>query len=110
MMRNALLPLLCVSLVPAAHAAIDPIMPIAHVVDGGFWKTTFKFANLGTLKVHLIVQFVKDGGANFTLPLLGNADVLAGNYSTLALDMAPGQSVTLETAGTAATTSSGWAV
>jgi len=107
-MRYALFPLLCLNVMAAA--ALDPTVVIPHVADGGSWKTTLKFVNLGTHNVSLIFQFLHDDGTAMSVPVVGNADVTAGNSSMVFLAIKPGQTATIETTGTASDTSSGWAL
>jgi hypothetical protein len=109
-MRYALLALVCAGFSPFAAAALDPLMVIPHVVDGGAWKTTLQFANLGTHNVSLNVQFVQDDGTDFIVPMAGNADVAGGPQFIATLHIAPGQVVTMQTAGTASATKGGWGV
>lgn len=119
-MRHALLSLFFVNVVSAAtvtpltskpqdiNLAVLNLVP--HVVDGGFWKTTFKFVNLETHAVTLTMTFGTDDGNAMSLPFLRNADVDAGDYSLLQVSLLPAESLTLETAGTAPTLTSGWAL
>ncbi len=110
-MRYALFfSLLGLSCLSAAAASIDPILVVPHVVDGGYWKTTFKFVNLGAQKAHMIGQFLGSSGEDWRVPVAASTDFPAGNYLNFAFDIAPGQTVTMVTAGTASDTSSGWGI
>jgi hypothetical protein len=120
-MRYLLLPLLFVSVL--AGAVITPLASrphdagettsysmVPHVVDGGFWKTTFKFVNLETHAVDFSIVFLEDDGSSMILPLLANADEPAGDSPGFHLTLNPAESITVETAGTASSLTSGWAV
>ncbi len=110
MMRHILLSLLCLNCLSAAAVNIDPVMVIPHVADGGYWKTTFKWVNLGTQKTHVIVQFLTSFGQPWSVPVAAGPDFAAGNYTNPGFDIGPGQTVTMVTAGSASSTSTGWAV
>lgn len=109
-MRYALLTLFCAPFFSATAQSVDPVIVIPHIADGGFWKTTFKFVNLGTQKAHMQMQFLGNSGETWSVPIAASADFAAGNYAFLAFDIGPGQTVTMVTAGTASDTSTGWAV
>jgi hypothetical protein len=109
-MRYVLLLLTCLKCLSAAAVNIDPVISIPHIADGGYWKTTFKFVNLGTLKARIFIQFLGSDGQIWAVPFAAGPDIAGGNYATLQFDIAPGQTVTLVTAGTAIDTSTGWAV
>jgi hypothetical protein len=109
-MRDALFVLLYSGVLTTASVAPEPYVLIPHVVDGDTWKTTFKFANLGTRNVRLFVSFYQDDAVALALPIKGNADVTAGTSANLSLTLIPGQTITVETAGTAPALASGWGV
>jgi hypothetical protein len=113
-MRYALLPLLLANVLSAAvitpltsrpNATPDPdTYMIPHIVDGGFWKTSFKFVNLETHSVTFYVYFVDDNGNDLSLPIVGN-----GSISSFTVTLPATGSTTIETAGTASSLTAGWA-
>ncbi len=109
-MRPALLFLLTLGALSTAHAAPEPLVLIPHLADGDLWKTTLKFTNLGTHNVNLIVSFYKDDATELPLPIRANADFTARTAANLVFTLIPGQTVSVETPGTAATLTSGWGV
>jgi hypothetical protein len=114
-MRCALAPLLFANVLSAAVITPLASMPneikstsnavIPHVVDGGFWKTSFKFVNLDVHTVTFYVYFMHDDGSAMTLPIVGN-----DSLSSLTVALTPAESLTLETSGTASSLTSGWAL
>jgi hypothetical protein len=109
-MRSFIAFLFSLTLIPAAKAGPDVIKIVPHMIDGGLWKTTLKFVNLGTHTISLQVQFVGDDGNSVSFPLVANADVKTSKAVILTVQIAPGQTSTVETPGTASDLQSGWAV
>src|SRR5580692_4992103 len=113
MLRYALVPLLFVNVLSAAVLTPLASRPnavlasshsvIPHVVDGGFWKTSFNFVNLEAHDVTFYVYFMTDDGSAMTLPIVGNDEL-----SAFTILLTPAESLTLETAGTASSLTSGW--
>src|SRR5262249_39019914 len=101
-MRPVLFFLLYLGVLTNASAAPEPYVLIPHVVDGDNWKTTFKFTNLGTRNVSLFVSFFQDDSVALSLPIKRSDDITAGNFANLSFAIVPGQTITVETAGTAA--------
>jgi hypothetical protein len=85
----------------------DNVIP--QVVDGGGWKTTFKFVNLENYSVTFNLQFIQDNGSPMDLPILGSAAVTPGTFSSMAVSLNSAGSITIETAGTANALTQGWA-
>jgi hypothetical protein len=85
----------------------DDVIP--HVVDGGLWKTTFKFVNLENHTVTFTLSFIQDNGEPLVLPILGNSLLTGGAYTSLSFTLLATQSATVQTAGAAAALTEGWA-
>src|ERR1700722_9098051 len=77
----------------------DNVFP--HVVDGGLWKTTFKFVNLENHTVTFTLSFFDDNGNPLELPILANSVLSGGYFTSIAFSLPTATSTTLETAGTA---------
>ncbi len=110
MLRSALFLFLTLGVFTTAHAAPEPLVLIPHLVDGDLWKTTLKFTNLGTRNVNMIASFYRDDAVELQLPIRANADFTARNAANLVFTLTPGQTVIVETPGTAAALTSGWGV
>lgn len=77
---------------------------IAQVADGGSWKTIITLVNVDKTVGAYIIKFYADNGSPLALP------TTAGNSSTIAGTLPVNGSVVIETAGTAAALSQGWAL
>jgi len=96
-MLYALLGFLCLNCLAAANTADDSLLfLVPHVVDGGSWKTTLKFVNLGTHDVQLFVFFQKDGGGDLPVPISIDGGPSATRVFAF-LSITPGQSTTIAT-------------
>jgi hypothetical protein len=80
----------------------DTIVP--HVVDGGGWKTTFKFVNLNNYPVTFKLLFFADNGTDLNLPILG-----VGTVINLMITLPVAGSIEADTAGMNSVLSQGWA-
>ena len=81
----------------------DTIVP--QVVDGGGWKTTFKFVNLNNYSVTFRVLFFADNGTDLPLPLVG----VGNNIINVTITLSVAGSIDVETVGTNTDLSQGWA-
>jgi hypothetical protein len=86
----------------------DNVIP--QVVDGGNWKTTFKFVNLENHFVSFRVSFLRDDGSPLLLPFLGSYTMAPGVYSSIFVELNTAESTTIETAGVSAGLAQGWAL
>ena len=86
----------------AASAKGDIVIP--QVVDGGPWKTGFRFVNLSSHPLTFNVLFFSDSGADMSLPISG-----VGTAINLTVTLPVANSIDIETAGTDATLTQGWA-
>jgi len=77
---------------------------VAQVVDGGSWKTIITLVNVDTSVGAYVIKFYADDGSPMTLP------TTAGTSNTIAGTLLVNGSVVIETAGTAAALSQGWAL
>jgi hypothetical protein len=77
---------------------------IAQVVDRGSWKTIITLVNVDTSVGAYVIKFYADNGSPMTLP------TTAGTTNTIAGTLPVNGSVVIETAGTAAALSQGWAL
>jgi hypothetical protein len=80
----------------------DTIIP--QLVDGGGWKTTFKFINLNNYPVTFKLLFFSDTGGDLTLPILG-----VGAVINLTITLPIAGSIDAQTAGISNALSQGWA-
>jgi len=83
-------------------SSIDGV--IAQLVDGGSWKTIITLVNLDTTSANYTLRFYSDSGTPLSL------DTSAGSGSVLTGTLPVGGSRIIETAGTKATLSQGWAL
>jgi hypothetical protein len=74
------------------------------VADGGSWKTIITLVNTDTSVGAYVIKFYTDDGSPMTLP------TTAGTSNTIAGTLPVNGSVVIETAGTAAALSQGWAL
>ena len=82
----------------------DYVFP--QIVDGGGWKTSFTFVNISDKPISFSLFFVDDTGKGLPLSFTGVSGTGTGiNFTNLPIM----GSVTLESTGTASTTSQGWA-
>jgi hypothetical protein len=104
-MRYALIALLFSNLLSAAvitpltsrplDDTIQTIRLTPHVVDGGYWKTSFKFVNLDSQSASLTLIFLGEDGSEIQLPFLANADMDASTQNGVQIDLEPAESITL---------------
>jgi len=80
----------------------DTVIP--QVVDGGGWKTTFKFVNLNNYPVTFKLLFFSDAGTDLSLPIVG-----VGNVINLTITLTTAGSIDIQTTGANANLSQGWA-
>jgi len=85
----------------------DIIIP--QVVDGAGWKTTFKLVNLNSARVTFQLLFFTDLGTDMSLPISATVGT-SGTYTGLTITLNSEGSVDIETAGTNAALSQGWAI
>jgi hypothetical protein len=86
-------------------ADVNTTVYIPQVVDGGEWKTTFSISNLSTLAVgRAVLHFWNEDGTPMALPFTG-----VGTGSAVEITVLPKGVLILETAGTAAGLTVGWA-
>jgi hypothetical protein len=83
-------------------SAIDGV--VAQVADGASWKTTINLVNVDSTVGAYVIKFYADDGSPLTVP------TTAGTSSTIVGTLPVNGSVVIETAGTAATLSQGWAL
>ena len=83
-------------------SSIDGV--VAQVVDGGSWKTIITLVNLDTSAATYTIRFYADNGSPMAL------ETTAGTGSTIAGTLPVGGSRVIDTAGTKATLSQGWAL
>ncbi len=86
----------------------DNVIP--QVVDGGGWKTTFKFVNLENHTVSFKLSFFQDNGSTLALPVLSNGLLTAGTYTSITFTMLAAQSTTVESAALGSNVVQGWAL
>jgi hypothetical protein len=86
----------------------DTVIP--QIVDGGSWKTTFKFVNLDNYPVSFNLLFFDDSGLDLYLPILSSPTLAGGTFRGISISLNVAGSITIETAATAAVTSQGWAI
>lgn len=82
-------------------SSIDGV--VTHVVDGASWKTLITLVNVDTGVGAYVVEFHAEDGSPLVL------QTTAGTSSTIAGTLPPNGSTIIETAGTSATLSQGWA-
>jgi hypothetical protein len=80
----------------------DTVIP--HIVDGGSWSTAITLTNLDNKRLTAQILFFRDDGTDLLLPVVGQ-----GTVRGMDLTLDPNTTLTLTTAGTSATTLSGWA-
>ena len=77
---------------------------IAHIADGAEWKTTITVVNLLSVPQRITLSFWASNGVRWSLP------IASGGFSQQEhFDLQPNASGFLETTGTAAAVSTGWA-
>jgi hypothetical protein len=77
---------------------------IAHIADGAEWKTTITVVNLLSVPQRITLSFWASSGVKWSLPIVGG-----GVSQQTYFDLQPNASGFLETSGTAASVSTGWA-
>jgi hypothetical protein len=80
----------------------DTVIP--HMVDGGGWATSVTLTNLDLMKITVTVLFIRSDGTDLSVPVNGQ-----GTVRGMEVTLDPGTTLTFSTAGTAGTTTSGWA-
>ncbi len=101
-------PLGVMALPDLANIVVNPATDLAvpQVVDGDNWKTSFFLTSLEAVKtVYWSLNFIGDGGLPMNL-----AVERAGPASRVFAALPPGWSITIDTQGTAATLTQGWAL
>ena len=127
MLRSSVVVLVCLLLSAAALPAADsgvvlqgvvnsnpnivvnPVTDriVAQVVDGASWQTSFFLTNLDPSKtIYWALDFRTDGGGVAALPLVGVVGAVGRVFAALP----PNWSVVVDTVGTAATLTQGWAL
>ncbi len=94
--------------VTPATSIPTPINPvalgyIAHIAEGGGWKTALTVVNLQETAQRLTVKFWSDSGRELPLPIAG-----VGTYSGVYFDLPANGSGTLETTGAGTAVLTGW--
>jgi hypothetical protein len=86
----------------------DNVLP--QVAEGGGWSTRFMFVNMDATAGQFTLHFIKEDGTPWPIELKDIGQVTCTTQTCSVTRAVPiGGSVFLETAGTAATTSQGWA-
>jgi hypothetical protein len=95
----------------AAFTSVDAVTAqppstktISHIADGGSWKTTIILVNTDTSPANFTVNFWKEDGSAFSLPLVG-----FGQLASVSGTIPVGGSQTIETMGQAKQVTVGWA-
>jgi hypothetical protein len=76
---------------------------VAQIADGASWQTEFQVINLDQNPINFAFQFWDDNGSPLALPIVN------GTAGTFSGGLGVGGTVFVETPGTAATLSQGWA-
>jgi hypothetical protein len=91
--------------VAAGHGSVGRTTGyIAHIADGGGWKTAITVVNLLSVPQKITLSFYGDSGQKWSLPVLGSSAAQQKSF-----DLQPNASGFLETAGSATSVSTGWA-
>jgi hypothetical protein len=95
----------------AAFTSVDAVSAqpagtktISHIADGGSWKTTIILVNTDSAAANFTVNFWKDDGSPFAVPLTG-----FGQQASVSGTIPPGGSQTIETMAQAKQVTTGWA-
>ncbi len=100
---SALFPFL-IAIVSCSPARAQTVIP--QIVDGGGWQTTLVFINTSSNSAQVNVTFNQETGGGATAlwapPFI--------DATTTQFTLAPGETVIIHTAGTASTTTVGWAL
>ena len=80
----------------------DRVIP--QLVDGAGWQTSMTFVNLENRSVRFNVYFFADNGTDLYIPIVG-----AGVVRGVIVALSGAESITIDTAGSGAALSQGWA-
>jgi len=89
---------------PVTGQSGGPTGYIAHIADGGGWKTAITVVNLLSVPQKVTLSFYGDSGQKWSLPVLGSSAAQQKSF-----DLQPNASGFLETAGSATGVLTGWA-
>ncbi len=90
--------------IEALYTQPDTVQTISHVADGATWKTTIVLVNTDSVPAAYTVNFWRDDGTAFTLPMVDGSTA-----STVRGTIPVGGSATIESTGAATALTSGWA-